>query len=133
MKIIAGGPYDNYLNKEPDKDDLRAQLYWSSINDIIMKFYIHCSKNRGYNADKFVSLIKIVFDIFINFKSLPKNFDLKTALIEYVNSSFTNYFNKQIDIINEEITKDFDKNILEYYKILIDDILYLIISFTLYK
>jgi len=121
LKIIAGGPYDNYLNKEPDKDDLRAQLYWSSINDIIMKFYIHCSKNRGYNADKFVSLIKIVFDIFINFKSLPKNFDLKTALIEYVNSSFTNYFNKQIDIINEEITKDFDKNILEYYKILIDD------------
>ena len=122
FKVIPGGPYEHNFDKEPDHNDLKARLYWDSINEIAKQFIIHAkNKTTSYNAQKLISLIRIVFDIFKDFIDLPDNMDLKDVLIEYITKSFENYSNKEFKKINVEIQKDLKNNYNKYYQMLIDD------------
>ena len=121
LKVIAGGPYESDFIKEPNHEDIKPQLYWDSIHEIVKEFVIHFSKTQGYSSNKLISLMKIVFDIFKNMKELPKNFDLKDALIKYINDSFDEYSNTLFIAIKEEVINNFKNNLIEYYKILNDD------------
>ena len=121
FKVIPGGPYEHNFDKEPDHKDLKARLYWYSINEIAKQFIIHTNKTSFYNAQKLISLIRIVFDIFKDFVNLPDNIDLKDVLIEYITKSFENYSNEEFKKINIEIQKDLKNNYNKYYQMLIDD------------
>ena len=37
--VIPGGPYDCLCNKEPNHNDINAQLYWWSINKLMLNFF----------------------------------------------------------------------------------------------
>lgn len=39
-RVIPGGPYEKNYNKEPDHEDLKARLYWHSIQEIVKEFNI---------------------------------------------------------------------------------------------
>ena len=121
LKVIPGGPYLQNFNNEPDHEDLSSRLYWRSINNIAQEFIIHCNKTPCHSTGKLISLMKIVFDIFKNFKELPKEADLSNVLIKYINDSFNEYSNKQIEIIIKNVEKDLKNKYEEYYKILTDD------------
>ena len=121
FKVIPGGPYEHNYAKEPERDNLKARLYWHSINAIAKEFMIYANKTPSHNATKLISLIKVVFNIFKGFTDLPENPDLKNVLIKYITDSFIEYSNQQFKIINEEIKKDLKNNYSEYYKMLIDD------------
>ena len=121
FKVIPGGPYEHNNDKEPDHEDLKAQLYWHSINEIAKQFIIHTNKTPSYSVNKLISLIRIVFDIFKSFTELPEGVDLKDILIKYITKSFEEYSNGEFNKINEEIKKDLKKNYGMYYKMLIDN------------
>ena len=123
FKVIPGGPYEHNYDKEPDHKDLKARLYWYSINEIAKQFIIYTNKPSTpfYSAQKLISLIRIVFDIFKGFTDLPNNIDLKDVLIEYITKSFENYSNEEFKKINEEIKKDLKNNYNKYYQMLIDN------------
>ena len=121
FKVIPGGPYEQNYAEEPDHKSLKARLYWKSINDIVKEFAIHSSKMPNYNGAKIISLIKVVFDMFKDFKELPDDPNLTNVLIKYITTSFNNYSNKQFEKINEEIKNDLKNNYDEYYKMLNDD------------
>ena len=121
LKVIPGGPFLQNFNKEPNHDDLCPKLYWNSINNIAKEFIIHCTKSPSYSAGKLISLMKIVFDIFKNFRELPKEADLSNVLIKYINDSFNEYSNKQIEIIIKNVKNDLKNKYEEYYKMLTDD------------
>ena len=42
--VIPGGPYDEKCNNEPDHDNINAQLYWWSINEMMKKFFFDQEK-----------------------------------------------------------------------------------------
>ena len=120
FKVIAGGPYQKNNDKEPSHDDVNAMLYWNSINEIAKQFMIHSNKTQNYNVQKLISLIRIVFDIFKDFKDLPKDIDIKGVLIKYIKDSFKEFSSSQFETINEEIKKDLKNNYDKYYQMLID-------------
>jgi len=121
FKVIPGGPYEHNCNKEPDHNDLKARLYWHSINEIAKQFIIHTNKTPNYNVKKLISLIRFVFDIFKNFTDLPGGDDLKDVLIVYITKSFEEFSNKEYEKISEEIKKDLKNNYNKYYQILNDN------------
>ena len=121
FRVIPGGPYEKNNNKEPDHEDLKAQLYWNSIKDIIKEFNKYANENESYSADKLISLIKVVFGIFKEFKELPKDPNLTNVLKKYLVDNFNKYSLKQFEKINEEIVTDLKNNYGFYYKILLDD------------
>ena len=121
LKVIPGGPFLQNFDKEPNHEDLCSKLYWHSIHNIAKEFIIHCNKTPSYSAGKLISLMKIVFDIFKNFKELPKEPDLSNVLIKYINDSFNEYSSKQIEIIIKNVKKVLKNKYEEYYKILADD------------
>ena len=63
FKVIPGGPYEHNYDKEPDHNDLKAKLYWHSINEIAKQFIIYSNKTKSYEVKKLISLIRIVFNI----------------------------------------------------------------------
>ena len=65
--------------------------------------------------------MRVVFDIFKDFKELPNDPDLTNVLIKYINDLFNKYSIKQFEKISEEIKKDLKNNYEEYYKMLKDD------------
>ena len=119
--IIPGGPYKHNYNKEPDHDDLEAKLYWHSINDIVLQFFNYAKVTKSINANKVISLIKVVFELFKDFKELPKDPNLTNVLLKYLVDIFNKYSIKQFQKINEEIINDLKNNYEEYYKMLYDD------------
>ena len=121
FKVIPGGPYEHNYDKEPDHKDIKAQLYWDSIKDIVKQFIFHTNKTPNYNVSKLISLIRIVFDIFKSFTELPENIDLKNILIEYISKSFDDYSKEQFKKINEEIKNDLKNNYNKYYLMLNDN------------
>ena len=121
FKVIPGGPYEHNYAEEPDHDSLKAKLYWNSIQDIVREFTIYCTKNKSHSANKLISLMRVVFDIFKDFKELPNDPDLTNVLIKYINDLFNKYSIKQFEKISEEIKKDLKNNYEEYYKMLNDD------------
>lgn len=120
-RVIPGGPYEKNNNKEPDHDDLKAKLYWHSIKEIIKEFNKFANETESYSADKLISMIKVVFGIFKEFKELPKDPNLTNVLKKYLVDNFNKYSLKQFEKINEEIEKDLKNNYGFYYKILLDD------------
>lgn len=120
-RVIPGGPYEKNNNKEPDHDDLKAKLYWHSIKQIILEFNKFANETESYSADKLISMIKVVFGIFKEFKELPKDPNLTNVLKKYLVDNFNKYSLKQFEKINEEIEKDLKNNYGFYYKILLDD------------
>ena len=120
-RVIPGGPYEKNNNKEPDHEDLKARLYWHSIQEIVKEFNKYSNETESYSADKLISLIKVVFGIFKDFKELPKDPNLTNVLKKYLVDNFNKYALKQFEKINEEIKKDLKNNYEYYYKILLDD------------
>ena len=108
--IIPGGPYKHNYNKEPDHDDLEAKLYWHSINDIVLQFFNYAKDTQSINANKVISLIKVVFELFKDFKELPKDPNLTNVLLKYLVDIFNKYSVKQFQKINEEIINDLKNN-----------------------
>ena len=109
-RVIPGGPYEKNNNKEPDHDDLKAKLYWHSIKQIILEFNKFANETESYSADKLISMIKVVFGIFKEFKELPKDPNLTNVLKKYLVDNFNKYSLKQFEKINEEIEKDLKNN-----------------------
>ena len=121
FKVIPGGPYEHNYAEEPDHNSLKAKLYWNSIQDIVREFSIYSTKTKSHSANKLISLMRVVFDIFKDFKELPNDPDLTNVLIKYINDLFNKYSIKQFEKISEEIKKDLKNNYEEYYKMLKDD------------
>ena len=121
FRIIPGGPYKHNYVDEPDHEDLEARLYWHSINDIVSQFFSYAKDTQSVNANKVISLMKIVFELFKDFKELPKDPNLTNVLLKYLGDIFNKYSNKQFEKISEEIKNDLKNNYEEYYKMLFDD------------
>ena len=119
-KVIPGGPYQQNDSSEPNHEDLKAILYWKYINEIPKIFIRQTNKTKNYSVNKFISLIRVVFDFFKDFTELPKDVDIKGALIQHLKSSFTKFSNEQFEIINDEIKNDLKNNYELYYQMLID-------------
>ena len=121
-KVIPGGPYEHNFDGEPDHDNLKAQLYWYFIKDLVKEFVRHTKKTQNRNANKLISLMRVVFDIFLEFKELPKDANLSDVLIKYIVNNFDKYSNKQYKIISKEVEKELKNHYDEYYKMIKDDI-----------
>ena len=119
-KVIPGGPYQQNDASEPSHEDLKAILYWKYINEIPKTIIRRANDSKNYSANKFISLIRIVFDFFKDFTELPKDVDIKGALIQHLKSSFNKFSNEQFEIINEEIKNDLKNNYELYYQMLIN-------------
>ena len=119
-RVIPGGPYQLNDDSEPDHKDLKARLYWKYINEIPYQFIKYANDTKNYNGNQLISLIRVVFNFFKNFNELPKDIDLKGALINYLKESFKDFSNNQFEIINEEIKKSLKNNYNLYYQMLID-------------
>ena len=91
------------------------------IHEIVKEFNKYANETESYSADKLISLFKVVFGIFKDFKELPQDFNLTNVLKKYLTDNFDKYSIKQFKRINAEIKKDFKNNYEYYYKILLDD------------
>ena len=120
-KVIPGGPFIQNFADEPDHDDLNAQLYWDSINNIVREFVLFCNKSNNQSAVKLISLMKVVFGIFKDFKELPNDPDLSNVLIKYIGDLFDKYSIQQFEKINLEIQNDLKNNFDIYIKMLYDN------------
>lgn len=118
--VIPGGPYDNNCNKEPDHEDINAQLYWWSINLLMEKlFYI---PRRKINSKEIINMIKFLFEIFQGVESLNDDyiFNLEEFLKEYLTQKFENYSKKKFDEKLDKIKNDIKTNFIEYLGIIND-------------
>ena len=122
FKVIPGGPYKQNFAQEPDHEDIDAQLYWYSIHKIVDEFLTYTLSTPTHSANKIISLMKVIFEIFKNYNELPEdNLDLSQVLIKYIVDLFEKYSNQQFEKINEEIKNDLKNNFEEYFKMLNDD------------
>ena len=143
--VIPGGPYID-SNKEPDKDDINAELYWWSINELMDKFLFLVRTNKKKMESKdMINMIKFLFEIFQGIDTLNDEFNLEEFLKTYLTKKFEEYsqkkfmeklelikddiiinFNQYLEIINDvekakkSLKECFDKNI-DLYKKLIGD------------
>ena len=121
-KVIPGGPFIQNFPGEPDHEDIKAQLYWDSIHNIVREFVLFCNKsNNNQSAVKLISLMKVVFGIFKDFKELPNDPDLSNVLIKYIGDLFDKYSIQQFAKINLEIQNDLKNNFDIYIKMLYDN------------
>ena len=121
-KVIPGGPYEHNYLEEPDHNNIKAKLYWYFINDIVKEFVRYSKKTKNKSGNKLIFLMKVVFDIFKDFKELPKDANLSNVLMKYIVDNFNKYSIKQFEKISEEVKKDLKYHYDEYYKMLNDDI-----------
>ena len=116
--VIPGGPYDNNCIKEPEPNDINADLYWWSINTLMEKFlYI---KRRKMNSKEIINMIKFLFDIFQGVESLNDDFNLEEFLKKYLTQKFENYSKIKFDEIINEMKNDIKSNFLKYLNIIND-------------
>ena len=116
--VIPGGPYDDKNHKEPDEDDVNANLYWWSINKLMERFL---SINRKkMNSTETINLINFLFDIFQGIKSIDEDFNLEEFLKVYLTQKFENYSKKKFEEKLEKIKDDIKTNFLEYFNIIND-------------
>ena len=122
FKVIPGGPYQQNFAQEPDHENLDAKLYWHSIHKIFDEFLTYALSTPTHSANKVISLMKVIFEIFKNYKELPdENLDLSQVLVKYIVDLFEKYSKQQFEKINEEIKNDLKNNFEEYFKMLNDD------------
>ena len=118
FEVIPGGPYDDKNHKEPDEDDVNANLYWWSINKLMERFL---SINRKkMNSTEIINLINFLFDIFQGIKSIDEDFNLEEFLKVYLTQKFENYSKKKFEEKLEKIKDDIKTNFLEYFNIIND-------------
>ena len=75
------------------------------IHEIVKEFNKYANETESYSADKLISLFKVVFGIFKDFKELPQDFNLTNVLKKYLTDNFDKYSIKQFERIYAEIKK----------------------------
>ena len=139
--VIPGGPYID-SNKEPEKDDINAELYWWSINELMNKF-LYVSDKKKIDTKDLINMIRFLFEIFQGIDIINDDFKLEEYLKIYLTKRFNEYsqkkltekialikddiiinFNKYLEIINDvekakkSLNECFDKNIDLYRKLI---------------
>lgn len=109
-------PYDCNCIKEPDPNDINAELYWWSINTLMEKFFY--IERRKMNSKEIINMIKFLFDIFQGVESLNDDFNLEEFLKKYLTQKFENYSNIKFDEIINEMENDIKANFLKYLNII---------------
>ena len=87
--VIPGGPFDNSSNKEPDHENINAQLYWWSINELLKKLFF--IQRKKMNSKEIIYMMKFLFDIFQGVESLNNDFNLEEFLKTYLTQKFESY------------------------------------------
>ena len=109
--VIPGGPYFD-SNKEPEKDDINAELYWWSINQLMRKF-IYVSEKRILEAKNMINMIKFLFDIFQGIDIIDVDFNLEEYLKTYLTKKFDEYsqrkFAEKLELIKDDLIINFNK------------------------
>ena len=109
--VIPGGPYFD-SNKEPEKDDINAELYWWSINQLMRKF-IYVSEKRILEAKNMINMIKFLFDIFQGIDIIDDDFNLEEYLKTYLTKKFDEYsqrkFAEKLELIKDDLIINFNK------------------------
>ena len=113
--VIPGGPYED-SNKEPPKDDLKSELYWWSINELMQKFIN--MKRKKTTSKEIIDMIRFLFDIFQGVKSLGEDFNLEIFLKDYLTQKFEEYSKKKFMEKIERIKDDIKINFKEYLEII---------------
>ena len=113
--VIPGGPYED-SNKEPPKDDLKSELYWWSINELMQKFIN--MKRKKMTSKEIIDMIRFLFDIFQGVKSLGEDFNLEIFLKDYLTQKFEEYSKKKFMEKIERIKDDIKINFKEYLEII---------------
>ena len=118
--VIGGGPYpSNKYNKEPNHEDINAQLYWDSIHEILKIFVNETKKEKEYKNK--INLIKCLFEIFSEIKKIDDNFCLDKFLKEYLSKKFDENSNKQFMMKVNKLKVELKTNFVYYINILNDD------------
>ena len=143
--VIPGGPFDNSSNKEPDHENINAQLFWWSINELLKKLFF--IQRKKMNSKEIIDMMKFLFDIFQGVESLNNDFNLEEFLKTYLTQKFESYsknkfkekllklkneiktkFLEYLDIINDKekaknsLNECFDQNINLYKKLIGDKV-----------
>ena len=119
FEVIAGGPYDKNMKKEPDREDTKVKLYWESIKNILSVFIKNNEKEKEYK-DK-INLIKCLFEIFTEIDTISEDFNLEDFLQAYLTKKFEKYTKEQFDLKLKKIKEEIKTNFLDYMNILKDD------------
>ena len=114
FEVIPGGPYKE-SNKEPDHNDIDAQLYWYSIQEIISVFYKNTEK--AIKANEIISLIEIFFNTFNKIEAITDAFNIENFLKTYLVKSFKEFAEKQFNNKINKIKEDIKINFLQYMEI----------------
>lgn len=115
--VIPGGPYSD-TNKEPDKDDINADLYWWSINELMKKFFYIDRKKM--DSKEVINMIKFLFEIFQGVDALNDDFNLEEFLKTYLTQKFEEYSQKKFTEKLEKIKDDIIANFNAYLEIIND-------------
>ena len=115
--VIPGGPYED-SNKEPPKDDIKSELYWWSINELMTKFID--TKKKKMTSKEIIDMIRFLFEIFQGVKSLGEDFNLELFLKNYLTQKFEEYSKKKFMEKIEKIKDDIKINFKEYLEIISD-------------
>ena len=115
--VIPGGPYED-SNKEPPKDDIKSELYWWSINELMLKFLD--TKRKKMTSKEIIDLIRFLFEIFQGVKTLGDDFNLELFLKGYLTQKFQEYSEKKFIEKIEKIKDDIKINFNQYLEIIND-------------
>ena len=119
FEVIAGGPYDKNMKKEPDHEDTKVKLYWESIKNILNVFLKNNENEKEYK-DK-INLIRCLFEIFTEIDTISEDFNLEDFMHAFLTKKFETYANEQFDLKLKKIKEEIKTNFLEYMNILDDD------------
>ena len=109
--VIPGGPYID-SNKEPEKDDINADLYWWSINELLKKFLYNTGRKK-MESKEMINMIKFLFEIFQGIDTLNDDFNLEEFLKTYLAKKFDEYsqkkFTEKLELIKDDLIINFSK------------------------
>ena len=115
FEVIPGGPYSE-TNKEPDHQDMDAQLYWHSIQEIISVFFKN--RRKKIKTNEIIGFIEILFNIFNKIEAITDDFNLEIFLKTYLVKFFKEFAEKQFNNKINKIKEDIKINFLQYMEIL---------------
>ena len=115
FEVIPGGPYSE-TNKEPDHQDMDAQLYWHSIQEIISVFFKN--RRKKIKTNEIIGFIEILFNIFNKIEAITDDFNLEIFLKTYLVKFFKEFAEKQFNNKINKIKEDIKVNFLQYMEIL---------------
>ena len=118
FEVIAGGPYDKNMKKEPDHEDIKVKLYWNSIKNILSVFI---KNNEREEYKDRIALIRCLFEMFSEIDTITEDFNLENFLQTFLTKKFEKYANEQFKLKLKKIKEEIKTNFLEYMNILNDD------------